>query len=88
VHHQLGIKYDWYDPNTRVSAGDIGRPGSNLSATDIKYSTLGFGYLCYINDNLKLVLWYDMIKNENTQLAGYSSDLKDNTFTCRLQFRF
>jgi hypothetical protein len=88
VHHQLGIKYDWYDPNTRVSGNDIGRPGSSLSATDIKYSTLGFGYLCYINDNLKLVLWYDMIKNENTQLAGYSSDLKDNTFTCRLQFRF
>ncbi|HSC36898.1 MAG TPA: hypothetical protein VLD19_03465 [Chitinophagaceae bacterium] len=88
VHHQLGVKYDWYDPNTRVSGHDIGRAGSSLSATDIKYSTLGFGYLYYINDNLKLVLWYDMIKNENTQLAGYTSDLKDNTFTCRLQFRF
>jgi hypothetical protein len=88
THHQLGVKYDWYDPNTRVKGSDIGKPGSNLSATDIKYSTLGLGYIYYINDNLKLVLWYDMIKNESTQLAGYTSDLKDDLLTCRLQFRF
>ena len=88
AHHQLGIKYDWYDPNTHVSGNDIGRPGSSLSAADIKYNTLGLGYINYINENVKLVLWYDIVKNESTQLAGYTSDLKDNVFTCRLQFRF
>ncbi len=87
-HHQLCVKYDWYDPNTKVAGNDIGKPGSNLNATDIKYSTLGLGYNYYINDNLKLLLWYDYVMNENTQLAGYTSDLKDNLFTFRLQFRF
>jgi hypothetical protein len=87
-HHQVGIKYDWYDPNTKATAGDIGKAGSNLSATDIKYNTLGFGYINYINENLKAVFWYETVTNEHTSLAGYTSDVKDNVFTCRLQFRF
>jgi hypothetical protein len=37
---------------------------------------------------VRLMLWYDFIKNENTSLAGYTGDLKDNVFTARLQFRF
>ena len=82
------IKYDWYDPNTEVSANDIGKAGTGLNAADIKYSTLGFGYNYYMNPNVKLLLWYEIIKNEKTQLPGYTSDLKDNVFTCRLQFRF
>jgi hypothetical protein len=86
--HQLIVKYDWYDPNTDVKNNDIGKAGTNINATDIKYSTLGFGYIYYINENLKLVLWYDKITNEKTQLPDYLRDLKDNIFTCRLQFRF
>ncbi len=87
-HHQLAIKYDWYDPNSKVKGDDIGKAGSTLSATDIKYSTLGFGYIHYVNENLKLVLWYEKVTNEKTALSGYTSDLKDDVFTCRLQFRF
>ncbi|MEP7253966.1 MAG: porin [Ginsengibacter sp.] len=86
--HQFIIKYDWYDPNTTVSKKDIGQPGSNLNATDIKYSTLGIGYIHYINENLKLVLWYDKVFNEKTLLPGATSDIKDDIFTCRMQFRF
>ncbi len=88
THHQVGIKYDWYDPNTAVSGDEIGKAGTNINAANIKYSTLGFGYIYYVTDNLKLVLWYDKITNEKTQLAGYTSDIKDNIFTCRIQFRF
>ena len=88
LHHQLVIKYDWYDPNTQVSKTDIGRPGTNINAANIKYSTLGFGYIWHITENAKLVLWYDRILNEKTQLAGYTTDVKDDVFTCRLQFRF
>jgi len=87
-HHQLGIKYDWYDPNTNVKKDDIGKAGTNLNATDIKYSTWGFGYIYYINDNLKCVFWFEKVINEKTQLSGYTSDVKDDVFTCRLQFRF
>lgn len=88
THHQLIVKYDWYDPNAKVKSDDIGKPGTALTATDIKYSTLGFGYIHYVNENLKLVLWYEKVTNEKTQLPGFTSDLKDDVFTCRLQFRF
>jgi len=86
--HQVGIKYDWYDPNSYVKENEIGKPGSNINEANIKFSTLGFGYINYINDNLKLVLWYDKVWNEKTQIPAYVSDIKDNIFTCRLQFRF
>lgn len=87
-HHQLLVKYDWYDPNTKVSGKAIGAPGSNLSAANIKYSTWGLGYINYLTENVKLVLFYSMPRNEKTLLAGYTNDLKDNVLTCRLQFRF
>jgi hypothetical protein len=88
LKHQIGIKYDWYDPNTTVKANEIGKPGTSINAANIRYSTLGLGYIYYINTNAKLVLWYDKITNEKTQLSGFTSDVKDNVFTCRLQFRF
>lgn len=86
--NQFIIKFDWYDPNILVSSKEIGKAGSNLTAADIKFSTLGFGYICYINENLKLVLWYDKVWNEKTGLPGFTSDVKDDIFTCRMQFRF
>ena len=88
THHQLAVKYDWYDPNTSVKGNDIGKAGTNLNAADIKFSTLGFGYIHYVNENLKLVLWYEKVTNEKTQLNGFTTDVKDDVFTCRLQFRF
>lgn len=87
-HHQLAVKYDWYDANSNVKGTDIGKPGANLNAANIKYSTLGFGYTYYAMENLKLVLWYDKVFNEKTSLPGYEKDVRDDVFTCRLQFRF
>jgi hypothetical protein len=86
--HQLLIKYDWYDPNTRVSGNEIGVAGSNFSAANIKYHTIGFGYVNYLTENVKIVLYYAKVTNEKTQLPGFTSDIKDDVFTCRLQFRF
>jgi hypothetical protein len=86
--HQIGLKYDWYDPNTDVKGKEIGMAGSNVNATDIKYSTLSVGYNFYMNENMKLVLWYDIVKNEITAISGYTTDIRDNVITCRLQFRF
>ncbi|MEO6405334.1 MAG: porin [Ferruginibacter sp.] len=87
AQHQLIIKYDWYDPNTAVQTNDL-TASSNFSSADIKFSTVGFGYCYYINPNAKLVLWYDRIQNEKTVLPGFISDVKDDVFTARLQFRF
>lgn len=88
TQHQLVLKYDWYDPNTKVKGMQIGATGANLSAANIKYSTLNIGYVNYLTENVKLLLYYAIVKNEKTQLAGYTQDLKDNVLTCRLQFRF
>jgi len=86
--NQLIVKYDWYDPNTDVFSQDIGKPGTNLTGADIKFSTLGIGFLHHINDNIKVILYYDIVKNEKTELLGYTKDLKDNIFTTRIHFRF
>jgi len=86
--HQLLVKYDWYDPNTKVSGTEIGAAGSNFTAANIRYSTLGVGYLNYLTENVKLVVYYAHVKNEKTALPGYTNDLKDNVFTFRIQFRF
>jgi hypothetical protein len=86
--HQLLVKYDWYDPNIKVSKSEIGKPGTNLTPADIKFSTLGIGYAYYMSNQIKLVVYYDFVNNEETLLPGYTADLKDNIFTLRLQFRF
>lgn len=86
--HQLVIKYDWYDPNTDVKGKEIDNDPSNLTAADIKYATWGVGYNYYMNSNVRLLLYYDHIVNESTLLPGFTGDVKDDVFTCRLQFRF
>ncbi len=86
--NQFLLKYDWYDPNTKISENKIVVNGSNFSATDISYFTLGIGFAHYLNDYLKFILYYDIVKNKATQLTGYDTDLKDNILTCRMQFRF
>ncbi|RYF91731.1 MAG: porin [Chitinophagaceae bacterium] len=86
--NQLVVKYDWYDPNGKVKGEEIGAPGSNFTDADIKYSTLGLGYVNYITPNVKAMLYYAMVRNEKTQLPGFTSDVDDNVFTARIQFRF
>lgn len=88
TRHQLLVKYDWYDPNIRVQKKDIGKTGTNLTAADIKYATWGIGYVYHFNPQTKVIFYYAVVNNELTNLAGTTSDQRDNVFTCRLQFRF
>ena len=85
--HQFALKYDWYDPNSNVAADNL-KAGTSLTSADVQYSTFGFGYIYYMNENLKWVAWYDVITNEKTQLAGFTDDVKDNILTLRAQYRF
>ena len=85
--NQLGIKYDWYDPNTAIRGNEIG-DGNLLSATNIKYTTIGLGMIHHFTENLKTLFWYEWVKNEKTKLARYQNDLADNIFTVRFQYRF
>ena len=82
------VKYDWYDPNKKVKGKEIGAANSGTTPADIRYNTLGVGFVHYFNANMKVMLYYDLVKNESTSLEGYEKDLPDNVFTCRLQYRF
>ncbi|MFN8206403.1 MAG: hypothetical protein U0T82_03205 [Bacteroidales bacterium] len=91
--HQLVAKYDFYDPNTAVQGKEIDVTGiggsyGKLGSSDVMYSTIGIGYIYKFDSNVKFSLYYDMVKNESTKLAGYTNDLKDNVFTFRVQYKF
>lgn len=83
--NQLVVKYDWYDPNTKLSGKQI---TNDYNDAEIKYNTLGLGYIRYVNENLKVVFYYEMPKNESTSKESSKTDIKDNTLTCRIQYRF
>lgn len=85
--NQLILKYDWYDPNSKVKGIDISAT-RGLTAADVRFDTFGFGFLHHFNPHFKAVLYYDIIKNESTQIPDYTDDRKDNVFTLRTQFYF
>ncbi len=85
---QVVFKYDWFDPNTDLAGTEIGKKGTNTKSGDIRFDTFGFGTTYRINSNVKIVLYYDKVQNETTSLTGYTYDMKDNVFTCRVQYKF
>jgi phosphate-selective porin len=85
--HSIVVKYDIYDPNTKLAGSDV-NTANGCSAADVKYNTLGLGYTFRIDDNTKIVVYYDKITNESTGIKNYTKDRKDNLLTLRLQFKF
>lgn len=85
---EVVVKWDWYDPNRVVAAGDIGKVGTNLTPADIKYSTLGVGLTRYFSSNLKVLAYHAFVRSEATGLNDYARDLDDDVFTLRMQLRF
>ncbi|MFB6457531.1 porin [Chitinophaga sp. Hz27] len=88
LKHQVVVRYDWYDPNKDVKGTQVGAPGSGTTEADIRYNTLGVGYLYYADEHLKFTVYYDWVKNESTLLPNYTKDVRDNVLTCRVQYRF
>lgn len=87
--HQVILKYDWYDPNTDAAADNLGVKNTQLGKADLSYSTIGIGWVYRFDPNVKLTLYYDIVKNETSKnLSGATYDLKDNVFTARLQYKF
>ena len=88
------VKYDWFNPNTKVDQSKIGVAGTKTSVADIKFSTLGLGWMYRWDENVRVTLYYDIVKNESTQLnlgspqVNYTGDVKDNVLTLRVQFKF
>ena len=81
------LKYDWYDPNTKIAGDDIGSNGT--SSADLTQSTFGFGMLWRVSNSIRLQAFYEVNKNETTQnLVNFTNDIKDDVFTLRLQYKF
>jgi hypothetical protein len=81
------LKYDCYDPNTKVSGNEIGVNGT--SSTDLFQDTFGFGALWRINNSLRMQAFYEINTNETTgNIESMNKDVKDNLFTLRLQYKF
>lgn len=80
------LKYDSYDPNRKLSKGDC------LTDGDVAYSTLGFGWLYRANANLRLMAYYEVNYNEKVDnglvSSKFASNIKDNVFTLRVQYKF
>ncbi len=85
---QVVLKYDWYDPNVKIAGSQIGVKNSGTNAGDIRFDTYGVGVNYHVNQYTKIMAYYDIVKNENTELTGYKKDLKDNVFTLRFQIKF
>ncbi len=83
--NQLVAKYDWYDPNKKLSGLEI---DDTFSEAEVKYNTVGLGLIRYVNENLKVVFYYELPKNESTNKKEYKRDSKDNSFSTRIQYRF
>lgn len=96
--NQLIVKYDWFDPNTKVSGNQItvknGNVKTYLTANDIKFTTLGLGWNYRFNPQVKFTAYYEIVKNETTGISGpnstnnFAKDLKDNVLTLRIQYKF
>jgi hypothetical protein len=97
--NQLVVKYDWYDPNTKVSGDQIkskNEAGNKtyLTPADIMYTTLGFGWNYRFNSQVKFMAYYEIVKNEKTGISGsnstnnFTKDLSDNVLTLRIQYKF
>lgn len=112
--HRLIFKFDYYDPNTEVAGIDIDAntyyaDGSTtplpsvLSVADVAFTTFGFGYQYNFNDHLSVLAFYELVRNEETNIpplgsaninfgywphTGYMDQIDDDMFTLRLQYIF
>lgn len=87
LDHQLVIKYDWYDPNKRAAGKEV-NAANGFGKADLRYNTLGVGYVYRANESLKFMFYYDNVRNEKSGLSGFTEDVKDDVFTCRVQYNF
>jgi hypothetical protein len=86
--HEIAVKFEWYDPNTKLSSKDFGT-GTTMTDAELKYTMLGLGYNYYFDDNIKFMFYYNIVRNETGGgIAGFGRDLKDDVFTARIQYRF
>ena len=92
TRHSLVLKYDQWNPNTKISGNDIKAPGNTRTGVrDVALSNVGFGYLFRLNDNIRLMAYYDMGLNETSEHLksnGYDKKRMRDIITIRAQYKF
>jgi phosphate-selective porin len=76
--NQFVAKYDYYDPNTKLSGDAAGN--------SIYYKTWTLAWQYYLNDFIRISLNYEMPENEIN--ASNPVEKKDNYFGIRIQAKF
>jgi phosphate-selective porin len=76
--NQAVVRYDYYDPNTKLSGDAAGN--------SLYYKTWAFAWQYYLNENIRITAQYTMPKNETN--TANPTDYKDNLFTIRVQAKF
>jgi hypothetical protein len=87
--NQFAFRYDYYDPNTDITGKDVAVKGfttidaatlkSKMSGkSDLAVSTIGLALHHYFDDNLRITLDYDIVKNEKVGTAGKVTDAAKN----------
>lgn len=83
------LKYDAYDPNTKIKGNEVGITDAFTSKTDLAQSTVGIGGIYNFNKHIRLQAYYELNFNEKSNLVkGYEKDRKDDVLTVRLQYKF
>lgn len=82
--YQAAIRYDSWDPNTRLSGNSV------TVAPDLKVHTWAFAVDYFFTNYTKIALGYSMPINETSSTIGgiYNNDVKNNTTTLRFQVNF
>jgi hypothetical protein len=85
--HQAIVRYDVYDPNTKLAGNDVAK------TSELKYSTLTLSWQYFYDENVKIVAGYALPTNEKSTNSGMSADFanrdkKDNQFSIRIQTKF
>jgi hypothetical protein len=87
-HAQAVVKYDEFDPNTKVKGDEIlgladGKNRYNLGPADLKYKTLGLGLIYYWTETVRLSAYYDMVTNETVNGATPATFLNGTPATAK-----
>ncbi len=83
------LKYDVYDPNTKICGNKVGVENSFTSKTDLAQSSIGIGGIYAFSKHIRVQAYYEFNFNEKSDLVkGYENDRKDNVLTVRLQYKF
>lgn len=79
--NQFALRYDYYDPNTDITGKDVAitkftpadatvLKSKTSGKSDLATSTIGLALHHYFDDNLRITLAYDIVKNEKVGTAG------------------